>query len=73
MDQQPPDVAVAAFADPKERGLAAGRVFSRHQAEPCGQVTRPSELTASRRWRLAAQWRQAARCREWSSAAELVR
>jgi hypothetical protein len=46
MDQQPPDIAVAAFADSKERGLSAGRVFPWYQAEPCCEIASPPELTA---------------------------
>ncbi len=46
MDQQFTDVAIASLADAEELLLPSRRVFSRHKAQPCGQITRFLELSA---------------------------
>jgi hypothetical protein len=46
MDEKPPHIAVSSLADPEKRCLPAGRVFSRHKAQPGCEVARPSELSA---------------------------
>ena len=38
MHKQLPQIAVAAFADAEESGLAAGRVLSRHKSQPGGEL-----------------------------------
>ncbi len=46
MDQQFTDVSITSLADAEKLLLASRRVFSRHKAQPCGQVTRFLELSA---------------------------
>lgn len=74
MDDKPADVGVASLADPQQRCLPAGRVLSRHEAEPSRQVTRFSELGAVSRSRTQSRRDQRANPRDRHQAAgNLVR
>ena len=44
MDDQPPNVAVAALADAQKGLLAPGRMLCRNEAQPRGQIARLAEL-----------------------------
>ena len=61
-------VAVAALADTEQRGLAAGRVFPRHEAKPGGEVAGLSELPAVADGSEQCRGAERADAREWSSA-----
>lgn len=47
MNEELADVAVPALADTEELLLAAGRVFSRDEAQPCGQIASLLELASA--------------------------
>lgn len=47
MNEELVDVAVPALVDTEELLLAAGRVFSRDEAQPCGQIASLLELASA--------------------------
>ena len=44
MNQQPADVGISAFADPKQDRFASGGILSRYETEPSSEIPRFSEL-----------------------------
>ena len=46
MNEELANIAVSPLADAEKLLLPSGRVFSRHKAQPCGQITRFLELSA---------------------------
>lgn len=48
VDDQTPDIAIPAFADPEQGLLSAGRMLGWNQAKPGSHITRLTELAAIR-------------------------
>ena len=46
MNEQPADIWISAFADPKQGRFASGGVLPRHQTEPGSEIPRFPELAA---------------------------